>query len=367
MKNSAAHSKTPAKVLVALSGGLMSAVVAAILKRQGYQVHGVHFQLGGTSRKEQAERVAAKLGISLVQVGLEDEWEYWIRDHIIHQLLANRLPEPEMVATQNLLIEHLLATAKELGCPWVATGHFARVAIDPSSQSPRLLRAHEQDQSHLLSRLTAEGLGHFILPMGDLPLAAIEKLGAELGLETTQLGTSRPGGLCGVSPGEFTRLAEAFIPPSLAIPGQIKTEEGMVVGEHHGLFRYSIGKKAEIPEVKSNKELEGWVPIRVEPITQSLYIGPESALQAQTSTAEDVSWIQPVNGLKPLECLARLVTSPMAEPAFSPCLVNLYESNLIQIEFKDPQRALVQGQTVVFYREDEVLGSAFILCPTRMS
>jgi tRNA-specific 2-thiouridylase len=341
------------KVLVALSGNLMSAVVAALLRHQGFQVLGVFFQINGSNQNENAEKSARKLALSLVKVDLREQFKYWVQDHIVHQMAANRVPEPQLIGTQRLLIENLLLKAEELKCPYVATGHFARIALDPSTQTPRLLRTLEADQSYLLSGVSSAQLEKFILPIGDLSPAAAEKLAVEMGLD---LKLSEGTGFSDVPEELFVKIADQSIPEGLKVPGQVRTQEGSVVGEHRGLFQYQLGQKHSLPQNRGKQE--AWIVVGTDLISQSLILGPESALEAQAAVAKDAHWIRPLNGLKILKCQARIGTKPGA-PLLD-CFVTLFENDLLEVEFNQRVRMLLPGQSIVFYQEDEVLGGAFI-------
>jgi tRNA-specific 2-thiouridylase len=343
------------KVLVALSGNLMSAVVAALLRHQGFQTVGIFFQVDDSPQKETAEKLAQKLGITLLSLDLREEWNYWVRDHIVHRILANRSPEPELNGTTHILLKHLLERATEMKCTHVATGHFARTSLDPATKTARLLRTLESDQSYLLSRLRPEDVSKFILPIGDLSPGAAIKLAGELGLDASRM-TEAGHGFGHVAEENFVRLANAGIPDGLKVPGQIKTQDGTVIGDHIGLFSYRLGQKAGVPNAKG--KLDHFVVIGTEPITQTLILGPESELEAQGAVLNGVHWLKPNDGLKLLKCQARLTCRPSA-PTLE-CIVTPFENNLAQVDFKQRLKMLLPGQSVVFYQEDEVLGGGFV-------
>jgi tRNA-specific 2-thiouridylase len=343
------------KVLVALSGNLMSAVVAALLRHQGFQTVGIFFQIDDSPQKEAAEKLAQKLGITLLSLDLRDEWNYEVRDYIVHQTLGQQVPEPELVGTSQLLLKHLLAKASEMKCTHVATGHFAKTALDPSTKTARLLRTLESDQSYLLSRIRAEDVAKFILPIGDLsPVAAI-KLASELGLDASRL--TAPGqGFSHVNDENFLKLATAGVPDGLRVPGQMKIQDGTVIGEHQGLFSYRLGQKHGIHNLKG--KAEHYVVVGTESITQTLILGPESDLEAQGADLKEVHWLKPNDGLRLLKCQARITARPNA-PTLE-CIVTPFENGLAQVDFKQRLKMLLPGQAVVFYQEDEVLGGGFV-------
>jgi tRNA-specific 2-thiouridylase len=343
------------KVLVALSGNLMSAVVAALLRHQGFQTIGIFFQVDDSPRKEAAEKLAQKLGITLLTMDLREEWNYWVRDHIVHRILANRVPEPELNGTTHILLKHLLERAAEMKCTHVATGHFARTAIDTGTKTSRLLRTLESDQSFLLSRLRSEDVSKFILPIGDLSPSAAAKLAGELGLDASRM-TEAGHGFGHVAEENYVRFAQAGIPDGLKVPGQMKTQDGTVIGDHQGLFSYRLGQRAGGPNAKG--KLEHFVVVGTESITQTLILGPDTELEAQGAILNGVHWLRPNDGLRLLKCHARITCRPSA-PTLE-CMVTPFENGLAQIDFKQRLKMLLPGQSVVFYQEDEVLGGGFV-------
>jgi tRNA-specific 2-thiouridylase len=352
--HSSGHGRSAAqtKVLVALSGGLMSGVVAALLKHQGYQVVGLHLQYSAkaASRMPALEKMTHRLGMNLINVDVRGEWEAYVRDHVVHEMALGRKPEPDRTATHQLLLSTLLAKADELKCAMVATGHLARVAVDPATNTTRLLRTLDGDQSALLYQIAPKTLGRFILPMGDLSHSAVEKLGAELGLEVEHLKSAAhlsEVGVSGIAKEEYYQIAASTIPANLFPPGQIKLTDGLVVGEHAGVYRYTTGSRRGLPQLRLPPLMkpEGFVVTALDPGTH---------------------WVRPVDGLKLLKCHAFLldVDAPGSASRFVECQVTLFENDLVYVEFKKPQKIAGPGQSIVFYQEDEVIGGA-ILCQTR--
>ena len=150
----------------------MSGVVAALLKHQGYQVIGMHLQYSekAASRIQQLEKMTHRLGINLIQIDVRGEWEAFVRDHVVHEMAMGRRPEPDRMATHKLLLSFLLSKADELKCPHVATGHLARVALDPATGTTRLLKTLEGDQSAILYQVAPEALGGLFYPWATCPI-----------------------------------------------------------------------------------------------------------------------------------------------------------------------------------------------------
>jgi tRNA-specific 2-thiouridylase len=345
--------QAPTKVLLGISGNLRSSVVAALLKHQGFQVIGLHFKVDAKSQ-EDAEAVAKKLGLMMIVEDATDLVQHYVVDHVVHAALANLQPESDYIAHQRILIEGLCAKAKAMNCTKVATGHEARVALEPSTGLTRLLRAAdpERDQSHLLFGLKMEDLTQFILPIGDLTGAAIERLSVELELDIEKL--KNPGaGFCHISREEVAMVAEARLPESLKIPGQITSTDGNVIGEHLGLFRYYRGQTAGLPP--SPSKTDPYVVVDMNSSNHNLVLGFEGTLLKSEAIAHRVNWIQKVDPIKALICEAQL--SPRRPPV--KCKVTQFQHQYLQVEFDKPQKNVVPGQAIVFYAGDEVLGGAF--------
>ncbi len=345
--------QSPTKVLLAVSGNLRSSVVAALLKHQGFQVIGLHLKIDGASQAD-AEAVAKKIGFTLIVEDVSEIVENYVLDHVIHEALANRQPEPTFIAHQKILIESLCTKAKAMTCAKIATGHAARVALEPSTSLTRLLRATDadQDQSHLMFGLNMEQLNQFILPIGDLSGAAIERIAIELELDIHKL-KSPTAGFCHLTPEKIATVLETKVPDGMKIPGQILTTEGTVLGEHQGLFRYFRGQSKGLP--LNPDKANPYVVVDMDSTNQALIVGFEGKLLIKEVTAHKVNWIQKVDPIKATICEARL--GPRQVPA--KCKVTRFEHQYVHIGFDEPQKNVVPGQAIVFYAGDEVIGGAF--------
>jgi tRNA-specific 2-thiouridylase len=333
---------------------MLSSVVAALLKHQGFQIIGMHFKTDEKAHQE-AERISQKLGIPLISEEAVELMNECVYDHIVHQVLANRKPEPAVMGHQKILIERLCLKARELGCGKIATGHVARVVLDPSTGLTRLLRAAEaeHDQSHLLFGMSSSNLDLFILPVGDLNWSAIDRLSVELELDPDNLRKNLPG-FCMIPENEFGPMAAARLPSGLKQPGQIKSTDGSVLGEHTGLYQYTFGQSTGFPQVRG--QAENLVVVGINHATQTLTLGTDEMLTVKEVFARDVNWIQKTDSLKGLVCEARLRAG-----VFSKCRVTSFEHGYLHVEFEQPQKRIISGQTVCFYRGEEILGGAFVV------
>jgi tRNA-uridine 2-sulfurtransferase len=357
------------KVLVAMSGGVDSSVTAALLKSQGHEVVGVHLQLWDHSGanldrfsgrccslidSNDARRVCDKIGIPYFVINAQDMFKDKVVDYFVHEYLQSRTPNPCIACNNWIKFNFLFDKADELGCDSVATGHYAQVMRDVNTGLARLCKAtdHQKDQSYFLFGLTQKALARTEMPLGALPKQMVRKLADEFGLGVAGKPDSQE--ICFVGDESYKDFIESRAPANLRPKGTIRTIDGRTVGEHKGLYAYTIGQRKGLQ--LGMKDMEQFCVVGFEPATQTLIVGPENHLFSRTLLARDACWISPVNGLHPFKCKAR-IRSRHEEAA---CLVTLFENDVVQVEFDEAQRAITPGQAVVFYDGDDVLGGAFI-------
>jgi tRNA-specific 2-thiouridylase len=359
-------------VLVAISGGLHSAVTAAILKAQGMRPQGVHFRLCGqqapqspvfdarccqASSAEQAREVCAKLDIPLQVVHLEDRFQDKVVDYFIHEVIQARLPNACVPCNQEIRFEALFAKAREMKIERVATGHRAQVIQDAplggKAGLARLLKAtvEGRDQSYYLFGLNQEQLRRLMLPLGGFQDSMISRLAGEFDLPPASAGD--PQEPCFSKPSQYRSFVEARVAPSLRPPGPIKSVLGTVVGDHEGLFAYQLGQEPKLaPAVKDKLQVVGF-----DIVNQALLVGTAKETLHSEVRASRVTWQRPVDGLRILKCTAKYSSWQRGEVK---CRVTPFENGTVHIAFEEAQAKLMAGQAVVFYEGEEVLGGAWI-------
>jgi tRNA-specific 2-thiouridylase len=365
---------TRKRILVGISGGQSSAVTAALLKSQGYDVIGVHFQLFDpkkplserfaarcclTKSVEAAQEVCKKLDINLQVTHLEDRFEDRVIDYFVHELLMCRSPNPCIPCNRDIRFQSLFEQADELGCEMVATGHHAQIfhdaAVVGKTSLARLQKGinPDKDQSYLLFGLTQKQLLRMIMPAGGFQDVMIARLAHEFGLP--EIPTPSPAEACLTQAESYRAFVENRTAPSLRPRGVVKLAQGTAMGDHMGLHAYRVGQKVKLaPNIK---DADQYLVTGFEPQSYSLLVGVEKDLYGSEIRANHANWIRPLDMLRGLKCTARVSAS---QQDAVPCRVTQFENATVRVEFEIPLKGLLAGQAVVFYEGEEVLGGAII-------
>jgi tRNA-specific 2-thiouridylase len=210
----------------------------------------------------------------------------------------------------------------------------------------------QRDQSHLLFAVRQPILKRLMMPLGGLQKQMVRKMADDFSVSSVR--KTEDDQVCFVPPGGLAEFIKKRTAEVLRPKGIIRTVEGMVAGEHDGLYVFSIGQKQSIE--RTGRDQEEQYVVGFESPSQALIIGPESHLMKSVLLASDACWVRPINPMKVLRCRAMLrPRQPEAE-----CRVMVFENKTLRVEFDQPQRAIAPGQTIVFYDGSEVLGGAFV-------
>lgn len=352
-----------------MSGGVDSSVAAMLLKHQGYDVIGVHMQLwdhgdANTDRfggrccslidSNDARKVCDRIEAPYYVINAQDVFKESVVDYFVHEYLQNRTPNPCVECNTKIKFNYLFKKAEELGCEFVATGHYSQIVPDPNTDFVHLYKSTDpqKDQSYFLFGLTQKALRKTLMPLGGLSKQHVRKLAAEFNLGVAEKEDSME--ICFIGEEGYQSFIENRIPADLRKRGPIRTSQGKIVGDHQGLHRFTIGQRKGL-----NLQLGDSDPFFVvgfNPADHALIVGPEAELLKHNLIAEKVNWLAPRDKLKSLDCKARIRSRHQE----AECRVHFFENDTVRVEFKEPQRAITPGQSIVFYRDNEVLGGGFI-------
>ncbi|MBX7118411.1 MAG: tRNA 2-thiouridine(34) synthase MnmA [Gemmatimonadaceae bacterium] len=354
------------RVLVAMSGGVDSSVAAALLVRAGYDVVGATMKLfhdGGEipdrpccslDSVNDARRVAHALGIPHYVLNLEDRFGHDVVADFVAEYAAGRTPIPCVRCNTFTKFRDLLAKADAIDAPFIATGHYARVA------DGRLHRGVDEgkDQTYFLWGIDRPVLARLLLPVGGMTKAETRAVARELGLLTAEKPESQE--ICFVPDGDYVRVLERELPadaPALA-PGPIVTTDGRVVGTHDGFARFTVGQRRGLP----GGSAEPMFVVELRPADRAVVIGPREALLGRGLVAREVNWLVPEPPAIGAPLAVRIRHRAMPVPG---TLVRR-DGGEVEVALADPAAAISPGQSVVFYDGDVVLGGGVIAASRRL-
>jgi len=356
-------------IVVGMSGGVDSAVAAALLLQTGWRVVGVTMRQwsdpsgdparGGCcslAAVQEARRTCAELGIPHYTIDLQAEFEQRVVSPFVRDYASGRTPNPCTWCNVLVRFSNLMAFARRMGASRWATGHYARVGKDARTGYYQLLRGRcrEKDQSYMLYRLTQEQLEGCVFPLGDIgSKEQTRAIAAELGLTVASRRDSQD--ICFVSDGTYREFLASRLGGILK-PGSFVDEYGNVIGRHAGTAFYTIGQRRGLP-ASSRGPL---YVLETDPETATVYVGPPERLYSRTLIAGEVVWTSGPPSAFPLAVHAAIRYNAVAAPA----RLHL-DGSEVRCEFAEPQRAVTPGQAVVFYRGDCVVGGGVIRCALR--
>ncbi len=350
-------------VVVGMSGGVDSSVAALLLKEQGYNVIGLFMnnweekdECGACTGEEDfadVRRVANAIGIPYYSVNFAKEYMDRVFSYFLSEYKAGRTPNPDVLCNREIKFKDFKAAAKRLGADFIATGHYCDILHDNGTHY--LLKAKDQgkDQTYFLNQLSQEQLDGVLFPLGKLDKSEVRKIAEENGLATATKKDST--GICFIGERNFREFLLKYIP---AKKGKIMTHDGKVLGEHLGLMYYTIGQRRGLG-IGGQKEDDGsrWFVIEKDLKNNILYVahGAEDKLFSRGLLMNECNWIPNAPEKREFECTAKF---RYRQPEQG-CKV-IIRDNGIEVEFKEKQRAITEGQFAVFYDGEKCIGGGVI-------
>ena len=358
------------RVVVAMSGGVDSSVVAGLLKKEGYDVVGVTLQLydhGAATHRpgsccagqdiDDARRVAETLGFPHYVLNYEERFRKAVIVPFAESYVSGETPIPCVSCNQTVKFADLLETARELGADALATGHYIRSA--PRGDGHRALYRPldaERDQSYFLFATTQEQIDYLRFPLGGLPKPEVRRIAEAMGLAVAAKQDSQD--ICFVPHGKYSDII-AKLRPGAATPGDIVHIDGRVLGRHEGILRYTIGQRRGIGVAAG----EPLYVVHLDAAHSRVIVGPREALETHSLVLRQVNWLGdvpladiPAEGI---ELFAKVRSTRPPRPALL-----TQSGGSVCVELVDGETGVAPGQACALYSDDgdeaRVLGGGFI-------
>ena len=363
-------------IAVAMSGGVDSSAVAALLRAQGHTIVGLTLQLWNQRRLAghegmpesvqgrccsiddvyDARHVAEKLDIPYYVVNQQARFEADVVKPFVAEYLAGRTPIPCTLCNNHLKFDQLLITARQIGADRIATGHYARNHYDPARGRWILSRPadYTKDQTYFLFGLTQEQLSRTLFPLGEMQKPVVRGIAAEAGLAVAQKPDSQE--ICFIPGGDYNLFLNAYLDeqgaPMPDTSGELVSTTGEVIGRHEGIQSFTVGQRKGLGLSTPNP----LYVLAIHPDSHQVTVGPDEALLSRELYANRLNWISIPKLTEPIRVTAKIRHRHTPAPA----TLSRVDDHTVHALFDEPQRAITPGQSAVFYQEDEVVGGGWI-------
>ena len=355
------------RVVVAMSGGVDSSVVAVMLKKQGYEVIGVTMQLYDYGEAVEAakqktccasrditdaQNVARQFGFLHYVLNYESVFKQEVMDKFADDYLAGLTPIPCISCNQTVKFRDLYSFAKKLGANFLATGHYVKRVTDPSGHAYMHTAADlSKDQSYFLYSTTIEQLQFLRFPLADQDKATTRKMAEDFGIKTFAKPDSQD--ICFVPGGDYKSVVQKLRPEAIRHGNIVDIETGQTIGTHSGIVGYTIGQRRGI----GLSSLQPKYVIKIDAPTNTIFVGERHHLLTDEVTVKDVNWLVPNHFDKTGEMFFRFRSS--ANSTSQGKIVSVSE-NQVKIKLNHKALSITPGQACVFYQNSLVVGGGVI-------
>ncbi len=364
-----------------MSGGVDSSITAYLLKKEGYDVEGLSFILWEARQRnnfttccslqaiEDASKTASRIGIPHSSIDVRDDFVEKVIEPFVEAYTEGVTPNPCILCNRHIKFPFLLREAEKRGAEFIATGHYARIERHGSevrgqgSGEVIFLKKGidpKKDQSYFLYVLRKEELERLLLPLGDYKKEDVRELASELKLPAAQRPESQE--ICFIEGKNYFKFINK-LNPLTAVSGPIVDMNGKVLGEHKGIYHYTIGQRKGLG-IPSKEPL---YVTRIDAVKNIVYVGPKESAEMKEFEVGDLNWINPSTpllikggegGLLILRATVKVRSMTKGEPA----TISLSPGQkTVRVIFDEPQWAPAPGQSAVFYDEDIVIGGGVII------
>jgi tRNA-uridine 2-sulfurtransferase len=364
-------------IAVAMSGGVDSSAVAAMLRAEGHNIIGLTMQLWNQRRLSghkgmpesvqgrccsiddvyDARRVAETIGIPYYVVNHEERFERDVVRPFVEEYLAGRTPIPCSLCNNHLKFDQLLVVAQQIGAERVATGHYAQVEFDEACGRWLLKRPADRskDQTYFLFGLTQEQLSRTLFPLGGMTKPEVRELARKFNLVIAEKPDSQE--ICFVPGGDYKAFLDAYLTEQgdtrqVTTSGEMVTSDGKVIGEHAGVHNFTVGQRKGLG-VATGSPL---YVIQINNDTRQVVVGKDEDLYSRTLLAKNVNLISQAEIGEPMRVAVKIRHKHQPAPA----MIEAVGPTEVRVTFDEPQRAITPGQAAVFYDGDVVVGGGWI-------